>query len=77
MLVTTVADDYPAQRLAIGRTQIEGLNRLFLATADPQRLNWLANAMCRLAELERVLAGRPTPGTRPPSSAQPPACRLD
>jgi hypothetical protein len=33
---------------------------------DAQRLNWLAAALERLAELERRLAGRPMPGTLKP-----------
>ena len=34
---------------------------------DGQRLNWLASAQERLAEQERLLSGRPLPGSMRPS----------
>ena len=37
---------------------------------DGQRLNWLASALERLAELDRVLSGRPLPGSRRPAPEQ-------
>jgi len=37
------------------------------ASPDGQRLNWLASALERLAELDRVLSGRPLPGSRRPA----------
>ena len=34
---------------------------------DGQALNWLCSAQERLAEQERILAGRPLPGSRKPA----------
>lgn len=64
------------------RAQVDGLlnhidAELDKRKADGQRLNWLASALERLAELERILDGRPLPGSRrpPPLETTKPAPR--
>lgn len=66
-------DDYTRLRLVCVRAQLGQVDRAILAEAgkdhpDGQRLNWLAQAQDRLADQERVLAGRPLPGSRRPSA---------
>lgn len=62
---------YPRMRLAVVRAQIALIDAAIMAEAglnrpDGQRLNWLAAAQEKLAEQERLLAGRPLPGSRKP-----------
>ena len=57
------------------RAQVAGLLDLLdrerlKGNPDGQRLNWLASALERLAELDRVLSGRPLPGSRRPAPEQ-------
>ena len=59
-------DAYTRQRLAIVREHIARIDKLMLNTADGQRLNWFAQAQDKLAEQERILSGRPLPGSRRP-----------
>jgi hypothetical protein len=40
---------------------------MMMSEDDPQRLDRLASAQMRLAEQERILAGRPLPGSRKPA----------
>lgn len=54
-------DEWRLKQLASVRAQIERFNRKLLKIQDSQKLNWLAAAVCKLAEQERVLAGRPAP----------------
>jgi hypothetical protein len=44
------------------------LDELFLAERDPQKLDRLASASAKLSELERIMAGRPLPGSHRPVS---------
>lgn len=65
-------DDYTKLRLSCVRGQLAQVDRAILLEAgkdhpDGQRLNWLAAAQERLAEQERILAGRPLPGSRRPA----------
>ena len=67
------ADDYVSRRLARVRVQFGLVDKAFeteatKVTPDGQRLNWLAQAQERLAEQERILDGRPLPGSRRPSA---------
>lgn len=62
-LATGAADPYVAGRLARVRKQLDRLDRLMCEEADPQRLDRLASAQYRLSEQERILAGRPLPGS--------------
>jgi hypothetical protein len=65
------ANDYVSRRLARVRAQLDLVDKAFeieatKALPDGQRLNWLAQAQERLSEQERVLDGRPLPGSRRP-----------
>ena len=67
-------DDYTRLRLVCVRSQLGLVDAAILKEAgkdypDGQRLNWLAAAQERLAEQERVLAGRPMPGSLRPTAA--------
>lgn len=61
-------DGYLRARLACVRAQLERVDAMLLTESDPQRLDRLAAASSRLAEQERVLAGRPAPGAYRPSA---------
>jgi len=66
--------------LALTRARIkETFTRLGEESGSPkcdgQRLNWLASALERLAELERILDGRPLPGSRRPAPEPSPSAR--
>lgn len=66
---------YIKDRLARVRKQLRRLDELMDAETDARMLERLATAMTRLAELERVLAGRPLPGSRRPSEERAPRQR--
>lgn len=74
-------DLYLSRRLYRVREQIERLSDMLDQEEDPAKLDRLASALERLAEMERVLDNRPGPGNRrppredPPSSAAKPAPR--
>ena len=68
---TTEEDTFHSRRLDRVRRQLDSVDAAIQTEAnrkepDGQRLNWLASAQERLAEQERVLAGRPLPGSRRP-----------
>ncbi len=68
------SDPYVKRRLGRVRAQLDNVDRAIEAeaakkTPDGQRLNWLAQAQERLSEQERLLAGRPLPGSRKPEPA--------
>jgi hypothetical protein len=79
------ANAYVSARLSRVRVQLDLVDKRITEqanakTVDGQVLNWLCSAQERLAEQERILAGRPLPGSRRPASeskraAQPPICR--
>jgi hypothetical protein len=50
------------------RAQMKRLNGLMKEEADPQKLDRLASAYAKLAEQERILDGRPLPGSHRPSA---------
>lgn len=69
----TAANEYVSRRLARVRAHLGLVDKAFeteatKVTPDGQRLNWLAQAQERLAEQERILDGRPLPGSRRPSA---------
>ena len=71
-------NDYVSRRLARLRTQLNSVDtaierEVAKSSPDGQRLNWLAQAQDRLAEQERLLAGRPLPGSRRPREERTPA----
>jgi hypothetical protein len=64
---------YLARRLNRVRFQLDAVDTAIEAETrkhepDGQRLNWLAQAQERLAEQERLLDGRPLPGSMRPAS---------
>jgi hypothetical protein len=70
------ADDYVSRRLVRVRVQLDQLDAAITRETaevqpDGQRLNWLAGAQERLADQERILAGRPLPGSRRPEKDRP------
>jgi len=70
------ANDYVLRRLARVRVQLDLVDKRITEqandkTVDGQVLNWLCAAQERLAEQERVLAGRPLPGSRRPRNDEP------
>jgi hypothetical protein len=54
---------YVLSRLTRVRKQLDRLDRLMAEEIDPQRLDRLASAQYRLSEQERIMAGRPLPGS--------------
>ena len=64
--------DYVAQRLVRVRKQLDRLDRLIMTVEDPQKLDRLASAQARLSEQERILDGRPLPGSLKPKPPKPP-----
>ena len=65
------SDDYPAVVLARTRTQLDLVGQqitteLEREKPDSRRLRDLTDAQTRLSEQERILAGRPLPGSRRP-----------
>lgn len=64
-------DEYTARRLLRVRKQLAQLDDLFANETDASKLDRLASAMYRLAETERILAGRPLPGSRRPPREAP------
>src|ERR1035441_6850830 len=66
------ASDYVSRRLASVRVQLDLVDKRITEqanakTVDGQVLNWLCAAQERLAGQERILAGRPLPGSRRPA----------
>lgn len=69
-------DDYAAQILARTRKQLDLvaqsiLDELAQRKPDSRRLRDLSDAQRHLAEQERILAGRPLPGSRRPKDHEP------
>jgi len=59
--------EYRLQRLARTREQIETLDAQLLATDDPRAIKAITDSIRNLAEIERILAGRPLPGSHRPT----------
>src|SRR5512135_2504762 len=76
MPVAIAAEGYPTQRLIRVRDQLDIIDQRITEEAsklkglDGQVLNWLCAAQERLAEQERILAGRPLPGSMRPTRAR-------
>lgn len=64
------AGDYLQDRLSRVRLQLDKIDKMMMTETDPQKLDRLASAQARLAEQERLLSGRPLPGSLKPSSRQ-------
>ena len=70
-------DEYTKLRLVCVREQLAHVDKAILRESskdypDGQRLNWLAAAQERLSDQERILAGRPLPGSRRPAQERAP-----
>jgi hypothetical protein len=66
------SDDYPAIVIARTRTQLDLISKQVTAELekdkpDSRRLRDFADAQTRLSEQERILSGRPLPGSRRPA----------
>lgn len=64
---TAPTDDFTVRKLASVRDQIERVELLLTGSDEPQAVDRFANALTRLYDLERILAGRPLPGSRRPA----------
>jgi hypothetical protein len=62
---------YRNQRLARVRVQLERLDGELERTKDARDVKAICDAIARLAEVERILAGRPLPGSRRPGREKP------
>ena len=69
--VTDQIDSFTFQRLMRVRAQIERIDALLADEDEPKQLKELADALTRLADQERILAGRPLPGSRRPEKDKP------
>ena len=65
-------DDFVNRKVLRVRAQIERVSQLLDKSDEPQAVDRFANALTRLYELERVLAGRPLPGSRRPAQDRAP-----
>jgi hypothetical protein len=59
-------ESFTSRRLTRVRDQLERLDRMAAEEDDPKRIKELADATTRLSEQERILDGRPMPGSRRP-----------
>lgn len=64
--IAEMTSDFAQRRLMRVRDQLERLDALASGVRDTKRLKELADATTRLSEQERILAGRPLPGSRRP-----------
>jgi hypothetical protein len=53
---------YVESRIVQTRKQIEALDKRLATCKEPKDLKFITDAIAKLAELERVLSGRPAPG---------------
>jgi hypothetical protein len=63
--------DYVSLRLTRVRKQLDKVDGMMMKEKDPQKLDRLASAQTRLAEQERIMSGRPLPGSRRPGKEKP------
>lgn len=59
-------DEYVAARILRVRRQLGMLDSLLESAKEARDIDRIASAISRLSELERVLSGRPLPGSRKP-----------
>jgi prephenate dehydrogenase len=62
---------YIAKRLSRVRAQLDRIDEMMMTEEDPAKLDRLASAQARLSEQERILVGRPLPGSLKPTAAKP------
>lgn len=60
------ADVYRTVRLTRTRKQMRRVDAMLTKATDAKELKALCDALARLAEIERILAGRPLPGALRP-----------
>ena len=65
-------DDFCEKRIARVRKQLETIDAMIAKELDPQRLDRLASAQSRVSEQERILSGRPLPGSQRPRAIKAP-----
>lgn len=63
--------DFCEKRIARVRGMLDKLDTLMEKERDPQKLDRLASAQMRLSEQERIMSGRPLPGSRRPIKERP------
>ena len=71
-LPTVEVDTFTARKIARVREQIDRVEALLDDADEPQAVDRFANALTRLYDLERILAGRPLPGSRRPTEDRAP-----
>lgn len=59
------------KRILRVRKQLDSIDAMIAQETDPQRLDRLASAQSRVSEQERILSGRPLPGSQRPRLAKP------
>ena len=70
--VVVPAKIYTHEQLNRVRERIDGLWELMATEEDPQKIDRLASAIAKLADLERILDGRPLPGSHRPKPTKEP-----
>jgi hypothetical protein len=65
------ASDYVAFSVTRTRGQLDRLHAMLAKSKDAQEIERLARSIASLSELERVLSGRPLPGSRRPGKESP------
>lgn len=68
-----IADEYLNQRVTQARRQIAKLTELAAKVTDALECERLARAVAQWSEIERILCGRPLPGSKKPSDEKPAA----
>ena len=66
-IADSCVNEFTKRKLARIRGQIDRVEGLLDAACEPQAVDRFANALTRLYDLERVLAGRPLPGSKRPA----------
>lgn len=63
--------NFQQERLSRVRAQLTKIDAMMASETDPSKLDRLASAQARLSEQERILDGRPLPGSHRPSKPRP------
>jgi hypothetical protein len=64
-------DPFLAERRDVLRARMIRLENMLGTEDDPAKLDRLASALAKVAEQERILDGRPLPGSRRPAAERP------
>jgi hypothetical protein len=64
-------DDFCEKRIKRVRSQLERLDQMLVTEDNAQAIDRIASASARLSEQERILSGRPLPGSQRPRLAKP------